>query len=354
MKNFSFFVMAFIIGITVFSQEDQTKIIGGENAHPDDFLFLAGLAYIESGNLNPENHFCGGSIIAEKWILTAAHCLYDTDGNPLKMDDLFIFLNTYNLSLPKSEREFHRIERLILHPGYNDNTLENDIALIELKTITTLTPIKLPAQNDESLMTPKRKVTIAGWGATDRNERQYPDILQKAEVEIISSTICNQRTWYNGEISSKMFCAGYESGGIDACVGDSGGPLFFEDNNTATQLGIVSWGEICGAARFPGVYTKVNEYINWIRNYTEVSVSNPSVSFSENQLKVIATEDGITLKNSENVDIQVAVYDFSGKRIMDFNLVPEQVQTKILDRGLYIIQISDHRTFIQSQKISLW
>lgn len=347
-------MMAFIIGLTVFSQEDQAKIIGGENAHPDDFPFIAGLAYIESNNLNPEDHFCGGSIIAEKWILTAAHCLYDTDGNPLKIDDIFVFLNTYNLSLPKSEREFHRIERLILHPGYNDNTLENDIALIELKTITTLKPIQLPSQNDESLMTPQRKVTISGWGATDRNEQQYPDVLQKAELEIISSTVCNQRTWYNGEISSKMFCAGYESAGIDACVGDSGGPLFFEENNTTTQLGIVSWGEICGAARSPGVYTKVNEYINWIQNYTEVSVSNPSVFFSENQLKIFVTEDGINLKNTENSDIQVSVFDFSGKKIMDFNLVPEQEQTERLDRGLYIIQISDHHTFIQNQKISLW
>jgi len=354
MKKISFFVMAFCIVLNVFSQEDQTKIIGGENAQPDDFPFMAGLASVESGSLNTEDHFCGGSIIAEKWILTAAHCLYDEDGNIIKEANLFVFLNTYNLARPKSEREFHRVERLILHPGYNDNTLENDIALIELKTTTTLTPIKLPAQNDETLMTPQRKVTIAGWGATDRNEQQYPDILQKAKVEIISSTICNQRTWYNGEIASKMFCAGYESGGIDACVGDSGGPLFFEENNTATQLGIVSWGDICGTARAPGVYTKVNEYINWIQNYTDVTVSNKSVSITKKQLKVLTTEDGITLRNTEHTEIQVCVFDFSGKKIMSFDLGPNQEQTKSLEKGLYIINISDNQTFIQNQKIALW
>eukprot|EP00066_Takifugu_rubripes_P029380 XP_011618646.1 PREDICTED: serine protease hepsin-like isoform X1 [Takifugu rubripes] len=109
--------------------------------------------------------------------------------------------------------------------------------------------------------------TITGWGNVGYF-RHLADVLQEAHVPIISDAVCNAPDYYDNQITTTMFCAGYEKGGIDACQGDSGGPFVAEDCLSKTSRyrlhGVVSWGTGCAMAKKPGVYTKVSRFLPWI------------------------------------------------------------------------------------------
>jgi len=351
--RWSSFIILFVFSLS-FAQDDQSKIIGGQNAEADEFLFMAGLADIENGVMNPRNHFCGGSLINEKWVLTAAHCLFDERGRSISPNSFFVFLNTYDLTNPNEDREFHQVERIIIHPNYDNNTLDNDLALIELKTTTNLPNVIIPNQNDESVMENGKAVNVIGWGALDRNERQFPNILQKVEVEIISTTTCNQRDWYDNEISNVMFCAGLEEGGRDACVGDSGGPLFFEQNDEVIQLGIVSWGDICGAAKSPGVYTKINQFSNWIENQIDGSVSVPNYSENNWDITVFGNSNGVVIENLNDIQLDIQILNIFGNKISQTQLLANETMTQTLANGIYIINATDMNGNTYFKKLAIW
>lgn len=244
-------------------------IIGGTNAAQGEFPYIAGLVTKSTQNLE-EGIICGASHIGSDWILTAAHCLYDDVGQQMTTASLDVFLNVWKLSAPGSGLERISVSAVYVHPNYNENTFDNDIALLKLSQISTQPTVKLVSAGQPALYQGSVPVTVAGWGIYDEANELYADVLRKVDIEVIAESTCNAATSYNGEITSNMFCAGKWEGGKDACSGDSGGPLVYYDGTTAIQTGIVSWGEGCAVAGFPGVYTRLVNYLGWINSITGI------------------------------------------------------------------------------------
>uniref|UniRef100_W5KRA8 Transmembrane serine protease 5 n=1 Tax=Astyanax mexicanus TaxID=7994 RepID=W5KRA8_ASTMX len=159
----------------------------------------------------------------------------------------------------------YAVEKIIYNKNYNHRSHDNDIALMKLRTplnfSDTIRPACLP-QYDHDLPG-GTQCWISGWGYTQ------PD-----DVPLISTKKCNSSCMYNGEITSRMLCAGYTEGKVDACQGDSGGPLVCQDDNVWRLVGVVSWGTGCAEPNHPGVYTKVAEFLGWIYEMIEVGHSH--------------------------------------------------------------------------------
>ena len=199
--------------------------------------------------------FCGGSILSERWILTAAHCVDDTSAQQLS-----IYAGSFDLHKGGSLVPVGRIET---HPNWRRRTFANDIALLEL-----VDPLSLVAGKAESidlaasLPNPGMLVHASGWGRTSpRGARTH--ILRSVAVPIVDRRLCNSNQYYRGKVLAGMFCAGI--GEKDTCKGDSGGPVVDSlVSAQRAQVGIVSWGFGCGELNRPGVYTDVSTYIDWI------------------------------------------------------------------------------------------
>lgn len=337
------------IGLIGYSQ----KVVGGQNAGQYEYKFLVGLGYKNGITKNPEEHFCGGSLIRQDWILTAAHCLYDDNGNPLKANEIFAFLNVWQLDNPNPEMEQYNITKIIMHANYDDFSSDNDIALLRISGKSNLNLITLPAQNNESLLIAGKKCTVAGWGATNNSGTQYPTIQQKVELEVISNTTCNQSSWYDGEVLQSMLCAGYAAGQKDACYGDSGGPLFVMENGDTTQIGVVSWGYGCAEAKQPGVYTKVSNYINWIN--TNIAAATVGVELLEMDAicKINGNQGKILLESNANTPLLLAVNSIAGSRIGEINLEANEASEINLPAGAYVVSSVLNGTKIV-KKIIVW
>uniref|UniRef100_A0A8C5PSK8 Peptidase S1 domain-containing protein n=1 Tax=Leptobrachium leishanense TaxID=445787 RepID=A0A8C5PSK8_9ANUR len=222
---------------------EDDKIVGGytcvKNAVP----------YIVS--LNSGYHFCGGSLINNQWVVSAAHCYKAS---------IQVRLGEHNIAVSEGTEQFISSSRVIRHSGYNSWTLDNDIMLIKLASAATLNsfvgtialPSGCPADGTSCL--------IAGWGNTLSSGSNYPDLLQCVDAPVLSEAQCNAA--YPGEITRNMICVGFIEGGKDSCQGDSGGPVVC---NGELQ-GVVSWGRGCALSGYPGVYAKVCNYVDWIQD----------------------------------------------------------------------------------------
>lgn len=211
-------------------------------------------------------HACGASVLSKRWLVTAGHCVQDSGPNKYSRADQWQALLGLHVQGQTNEWTVRRkIRRIIAHPDYNPLTYNNDIALLELDSDVTLNqniwPICLPSPSHD--FPAGQEAWITGWGAT-REGGMAATVLQKAEVRIINSTVCNKLM--NNEITEFMVCAGVLKGGIDACQGDSGGPLSVTGSSGRVFMaGVVSWGDGCGQRNKPGVYTRATKYRNWIR-----------------------------------------------------------------------------------------
>ncbi|XP_046333461.2 trypsin Blo t 3-like [Haliotis rufescens] len=205
---------------------------------------------------------CGGSIIRKDVILTAAHCVRSLVRRP---KSLRIGYGSTRLS----RLVYVRASRISVHPDYNQTNGDNDIAVVVLNEAlplnTNLRSICLPeagASYDSN-----SRCIIAGWGILNENGNRFPGSLQKAAVPLVPRNSC-QRAYSNNPyilVSERQVCAGYYgTGGVDACTGDSGGPLICPDGDKWVVYGVVSRGYGCGRALYPGVYAYVPQYIDWI------------------------------------------------------------------------------------------
>ncbi|KAG9265652.1 hypothetical protein AMEX_G20118 [Astyanax mexicanus] len=244
----------------------SSRIVGGEASSEGEWPWQVSL------HVKGEGHVCGASVISDLWLITAAHCVQDTERLKYSQPDLWeAYLGLLSQSESSADTVQKSIKQIISHPEYDPRTYDNDIALMELNSPVTLNqniwPICLPAASHE--FPAGLDVWITGWGQT-REDGYLATVLQKAEVRIINDTICNQLM--NNEITPRMICAGVLSGGVDACQGDSGGPMSSVDPDSGRLFlaGVVSWGEGCGRKNKPGVYTRVTKYRSWIREQSGV------------------------------------------------------------------------------------
>jgi len=202
-----------------------------------------------------DRHVCGASILSATRGLTAAHCWSSR--------------NDYSVLAGSTTRTGDAgavraaVSRFTRHPQYNGSTIDNDVAVLWFATALPLgpriRPIRLPAQGTP---VPHGAIaTVTGWGVTREGFfSPLADVLQVVSVPIVSNPQCNEA--YRGRVLASMICAGVTQGGRDSCQGDSGGPLIVN----GAQVGIVSWGIGCARPNFPGVYTRVPAFINWIRS----------------------------------------------------------------------------------------
>lgn len=223
------------------------QIVGGTEAEIGSYPFQVGLAY---------NGFqgCGGSLIAEDWVLTAAHCCGSDN----------VLIGRHNIAaMDEDGAEDIEVDYEIVHPRYNSLTLNNDISLLKLTRPSAFSSITWDdGSQDTSDGTP---VTVIGWGTTS-SSGPASDVLLEAEVNIVGNSQCNTDYGVTTRITDEMMCAASE--GKDACQGDSGGPLFVKGTNSTSdvQVGIVSWGFGCADPDYPGVYARVSEFDEWIRD----------------------------------------------------------------------------------------
>ncbi|XP_055484088.1 complement factor I isoform X1 [Psammomys obesus] len=232
----------------------RKRVIGGKPAEVGDHPWQVAIR-------DGEKITCGGIYIGGCWVLTAAHCV-----RPNRYRNYQVWTALLDWLKPNLELAVQRVSRVIVHENYSGTTYQNDIALIEMKKLPGKKECELPNSVPACvpwspyLFQPNDRCIISGWGREKDNQRVYS--LRWGEVKLMDN--CSQ--FYQDRYYDKeMLCAGTNDGSIDACKGDSGGPLVCKDVNNVTYVwGVVSWGENCGQPEFPGVYTRVATYFDWI------------------------------------------------------------------------------------------
>ncbi|XP_039761219.1 uncharacterized protein LOC120634571 isoform X2 [Pararge aegeria] len=244
-------------GIRPHADAQQPRVVGGGGAAAGAWPWQAAL--YRDGDFQ-----CGATLIATQWLLSASHCFYEaTEAHWVAR------LGALRRGAwPRGPWErITRVRQIVLHPRYAPRGFRNDIALLRVE------PLPLHARLRPACLPPLRAqppaghhCTVVGWGQLYEHERVFPDTLQEVELPVISTAECRRRTRLLPlyRVTDDMFCAGYERGGRDACLGDSGGPLMCQEADRWYIYGVTSNGYGCARANRPGVYTKVSHYIEWI------------------------------------------------------------------------------------------
>ncbi|KAK0181219.1 hypothetical protein PV327_003521 [Microctonus hyperodae] len=226
------------------------RIVNGEDAKPGEIPYQVSLQTLGSF------HFCGGSVLNKNYVITAAHCVVNQDVNTMK-----IVAATTDLTDPKST---HEVEKIIIHEKYDSyDSWRNDIALIKVKTefvansVLSFVPLPTPSQEIPA----ESVAVVSGWGRLWQGGSS-PKVLQKTEIFIASQNYCEKKYNEQGyDIHSTHICAHDPVEETGSCHGDSGGPLTVEGK----LVGLVSWAMGCAMTDYPTVYTRVPEYLDWIK-----------------------------------------------------------------------------------------
>ncbi|CAM5175714.1 unnamed protein product [Eretmochelys imbricata] len=237
-----------VVGAAAASDPEESRIIGGRNC---DF----GSRPYQVALLRNRRVICGGSLIARKWVLTAAHC------GRRGISSLRVHLGDYNVRVKEPTEQIRRIHNFFVHPEYNVLPFDNDFMLLELDKPARLNRYVNTIKLATRCPFPGTRCSVSGWGTIKSPQRQSPAILQCANLYSVSQARCQDVYW--GLITENMFCAGVEQGGISTCKGDSGGPLVC---NGRLQ-GVVSWGKsVCALPGQPRVFANVCKAAQWVKN----------------------------------------------------------------------------------------
>ncbi|XP_071746733.1 trypsin V-B-like [Lepeophtheirus salmonis] len=251
-KMLLYFSLFLISGIL--SPSKSGRIIGGNDARPHAFPFIASLKDVRFAN----SHYCAGSVLNENYILTTGNCCH-------KVDSHYIQIGVGEHHLYQTDHEqFFKVKKMIVHENYDKITLKNDICLLKadrnIKFNSYVSTTKLP---NLGLAFENETGIISGWGSLSL-DLSPSNMLQFLTVEIMSNELCSELYMEYYDPKTMMCAASKENSGF--CLGDSGGPLICDD---FYQCGMISWNIKCGKNNYPGVFTRLGDYVNWIQDNME-------------------------------------------------------------------------------------
>lgn len=253
----------------------QPRVVGGVAASISQFPWQAAVVFSpakENGNAH-QRQFCGGSLLTSRIVITAGHCVYDTDPDCLLLcstsdahldpEDVDVVLGRTTLSDSSQGGEYGVIG-VSYDSHYQPDTgslgvPSNDVAFLVLGGSSSQQEIKVARSDEAGLWAAGAPVAVSGWGVTSQSATSTQDTLRAAGVNVISDSTCASGPVYGGSFNpATMLCAGNLAGGVDACYGDSGGPLQAPLADGGYRLvGVTSWGDGCAAPNKPGVFTRV-------------------------------------------------------------------------------------------------
>ncbi|KAM8758836.1 serine protease 44-like [Rhynchonycteris naso] len=249
------------------------RIVGGRPASEKKWPWQVSLRVLDE-------HVCGGSLIANRWVLTAAHCIYGFWEYTVVLGGIHRKNSSMTVTVP--------VRDIVIYPDYKIlGVIQHDIALILLEFPVNyssyIQPVCFPEKS--FMVQTDTDCWVTGWGLLKEEDLggEKAEVLQEAEQKIIRYEKCNEIMKKKLEIKNNIVRKGnvcaYNAQGKDSCKGDSGGPLVCEFNNTWVQVGIVSWGIGCGRKGYPGIYTEVSFYTDWVIDQMSQASSGDSAVF---------------------------------------------------------------------------
>lgn len=283
---------------------EDARIVGGDDADIVNFPWQISM------QSNTGSHFCGGSVLNQDWILSAAHCVDGTSPTSIRIAAGFTKQNESN------NGQVRQVAEIISYPGYVSPEFGKDVALLRLSSPLDLSDanvaaieIVTPADEAAGLVNANVLSTVTGWGTLSPGG-SLPNTLQKVDVPLVTNADANA-AYPNTDITDDQLAAGIIGiGGVDACQGDSGGPLVVPNANRDGFLlaGVVSWGISCADRRYPGLYARVASFASWIQeNVGTATPDDPQDPPTPPSTDVVINETGLTGGKGDWLDYTVEV-----------------------------------------------